>query len=82
LAAALTGAIAGGAVGGFAGSLAGVGISEAEAIAAERHMKAGRAVVIVICGARCEEAREIIRMTGAIESGRLPLSPNPNNGAE
>jgi hypothetical protein len=71
LAAALTGAIAGGAVGGFAGSLAGLGISEAEAIAAERHMKAGLEVVIVICGGRCEEAREIMRTTGAIEKRRL-----------
>jgi hypothetical protein len=41
LAAAVTGAIAGAATGGFAGSLAGLGISEAEAIAAQRHMKAG-----------------------------------------
>ncbi len=69
LAAALTGAITGGAIGGFAGSLAGLGISEAEAIAAERHMKARRAVVIVTCGVRCEQAQAVLRATGAIEGG-------------
>ncbi len=69
VAAALTGAITGGALGGVAGSLIGLGISEAEAVAAEKHMKAGRAVVIVSCGDHRDEARAVLRATGAIDTG-------------
>jgi hypothetical protein len=69
VAAALTGAITGGALGGVAGSLVGLGISKAEAIAAERHMKAGRAVVIVTCGSRGDEADAVMRAAGTINIG-------------
>jgi hypothetical protein len=66
LAAALTGAIAGGALGGFAGSLAGLGVAEAEAFASEQHLKAGRSVLAVDCGARCAEAERLARAAGAL----------------
>jgi hypothetical protein len=66
LAAALTGAITGGALGGFTGALVGEGVSEIEAIAAERHVKAGRVVVVVQCVDRCEEALAVFRATGAV----------------
>jgi hypothetical protein len=66
LAAALTGAITGGALGGLAGSLAGFGVTEAEARASEAHLKAGRSVLIVACGARCKEAEGLAREAGAL----------------
>ncbi|WP_213737196.1 hypothetical protein [Bradyrhizobium sp. dw_411] len=69
VAAALTGAITGSALGGVAGSLVGLGISETDAIAAEKHMKAGRAVVIVSCRDHRDEARDVLRATGAIDIG-------------
>ncbi len=64
LAAALTGAIAGGALGGFAGSLAALGVSEAEARAAEYQMRRGQAVVVVDGGARRTEARALLDAKG------------------
>lgn len=45
VAAAPTGAITGGAVGGVAGSLIGAGVAEASALAAEKHLAAGRAII-------------------------------------
>jgi hypothetical protein len=66
LAAALTGAITGGALGGFAGSLIGEGVTEAEAIAAEHHVKAGRAVVVLQGADRREAAWAILRANGAV----------------
>jgi hypothetical protein len=66
LAAALTGAITGGALGGFAGSLAALGVSEAEALAAELHMKRGQAVVIVETERRGEDARALLDAKGAL----------------
>ncbi len=45
VAAALTGAITGGALGGVAGSLIGAGVAEASALAAEKHLAAGRAIM-------------------------------------
>jgi hypothetical protein len=69
IAAAFTGAITGVAIGGVAGSLVGAGLSEAEAAACERHMKAGRAVVIVNCGARCSRAVAIMNGAGAFDPG-------------
>ncbi|AMK23123.1 hypothetical protein GG804_22135 [Sphingomonas histidinilytica] len=65
LAATLTGVIAGSALGGVAGSLIGFGISEAQAKAAENHLKAGRAVLVIQCGGRVEEALAILRAHGA-----------------
>lgn len=64
LAVALTGAITGGALGGFTGSLIGEGVSEVEAKAAERQMKAGRTVVILRCAGPCEAALNILRAKG------------------
>ncbi len=75
LAAALTGAITGGALGGFAGSLVGEGVSEVEAIAAERHVKAGHVVVIVRCTDRCEEALAILRAKGAVPAATDRFDP-------
>lgn len=65
LAAAVTGAITGGAFGGFAGSLAGLGISEAQGLAAERHVRAGRSIVAVQCEGPSKVARSILRSHGA-----------------
>ncbi|WP_213979069.1 hypothetical protein [Sphingomonas sp. dw_22] len=64
LAAALTGTISGSALGGLAGSLVGLGISEVQAKAAEQHLKAGRAILIVQCGDRREEALAVLRAKG------------------
>lgn len=66
LAAGITGAIAGGAFGGFAGSLAGFGISEAQSLAVERHVKSGNSIVAVRCGDRATTARSILAAHGAI----------------
>lgn len=66
LAAAFTGAMTGGALGGFAGSLAGFGAAEAEALASEERLKAGRSVLVVECGARCEVAERLAREAGAM----------------
>jgi hypothetical protein len=66
LAAALTGAITGGVLGGVAGSLAGLGVGEAEALASEAHLKAGRSVLVVDCGARCEDAEGVASKAGAL----------------
>lgn len=66
LAAALTGAITGSALGGVAGSLAGFGVAEAEALASEEHLKAGRSILVVDCGARCEEAERLASKAGSI----------------
>ncbi len=81
LAAALTGAITGGALGGVAGALAGEGVSEAQAIAAERHMKEGRAVVILECADRCDEASAILRAAGAVPAivGASASDPKEND---
>jgi hypothetical protein len=64
LAAAFTGAITGGAIAGFAGALIGLGISKAEALAAERHLKAGRALLVIDCGARCDDAAAVVGRAG------------------
>lgn len=58
IAAALTGVIAGGALGGFAGSLVGAGVSEISAFAAERHLAAGHAIVVVADAAWSKELDE------------------------
>lgn len=47
IAGALTGAITGGALGGFAGSLVGAGVSEVSAFAAEKHLAAGHAIIVI-----------------------------------
>lgn len=66
LAAGITGAITGGAFGGFAGSLAGFGISEAQSLAAERHVKSGSTIVAVRSDDRAEVARSVLAAHGAI----------------
>ncbi len=76
LAGALTGTITGSAIGGVAGSLVSLGISEAEAIAAEKHIEAGRALVMVICGGRRDEARAAMRSAGAPPATEMFYCPS------
>ena len=47
LATALTGAILGSCIGGVAGALGGAGLSEADALLAEHHLREGKAIVVV-----------------------------------
>jgi hypothetical protein len=70
LAGAFTGAVTGGAAGGFAGSLVGLGISEAQARAAEGHLRAGRTLVVVQSRERRPEAAKMLADLGAIDVGR------------
>lgn len=66
LAAALTGAITGGALGGFAGSLAGLGVSDASALVAQKHLAAGRAIVVLAAGAWSDRVAEAARRLPAL----------------
>ncbi len=66
LAAALTGAITGGALGGVAGSLIGAGVAEASALAAERHLVAGRSIVTLVDTAWTAEISQAARRSPAL----------------
>lgn len=68
LAAALTGAIAGGALGGVAGSLIGAGVAEASALAAEKHLAAGRSIVTLAGSAWNADISEAARRSPALIS--------------
>jgi hypothetical protein len=67
LAGALAGAITGSAIGGFTGSLVALGISESQAAAAEDHLRAGQALVLVRSTARGGEAAAMMNELGAID---------------
>ncbi|HEX6960365.1 MAG TPA: hypothetical protein VF175_00750, partial [Lacipirellula sp.] len=64
LAVLLSSAAAGAAAAGLAGALIGMGLSEEEAEYYEGEMKAGRTIVSVNAGARCDEALNIMRQFG------------------
>ena len=68
VAAALTAAITGGALGGVAGSLIGAGVAEASALAAEKHLAAGRAIVTVADAAWNERIAAAARRSPALIS--------------
>lgn len=68
VAAALSGAITGGALGGFAGSLIGAGVFEPSALAAEKYLVAGRAIVTVANAAWNERISEAARRSSALIS--------------
>ncbi len=68
IAAALTGAIMGGSLGGVAGSLIGAGVFEASALAAEKHLMAGHAIVTVADVAWNERVSEAARRSPALIS--------------
>ena len=70
---ALGGAAAGAATGGILGALAGLGISEEEALFYEKALKRGKAVVTVQAGSRCDEAASILRRHGAREIPSRPF---------
>jgi hypothetical protein len=58
--------------------LVGEGISEVEAIAAERHVKAGRVVIIVQCADRCEQALAVLHAKGAAPAAVDRSYPGPD----
>lgn len=68
VAAALTGAITAGALGGVAGALIGAGVAKASALAAEKHLAAGRAIVTVADAAWNERMAEVARRSPALIS--------------
>ncbi len=68
VAAALTGAITAGALGGVAGALIGAGAAEASALATEKHLAAGRAIVTVADAAWDERIAEAARRSPALMS--------------
>ncbi|MFW2850769.1 hypothetical protein ACM61V_02435 [Sphingomonas sp. TX0543] len=72
IAGALTGAITAGALGGLAGSLIGVGVAEASALAAEKHLKAGHAIIVVAGSAWNEEVANAAQCSsGLIDVDRI-----------
>jgi len=73
LATALTGAIFGSCIGGVAGALGGAGLSQADAMLAEHHLREGKAVVVVENGGE-ETLSAIARSRGPIEIVNAELS--------
>lgn len=68
IAAALTGAITGGALGGVTGLLIGAGVAEVSALAAEKHLAAGRAIITLAATAWNERIAEAARHLAALIS--------------
>ena len=77
LAGALGGAAVGAAAGGLLGALTGLGVSEEEARYYDQEFQAGRTIVTVKADGRYQEAVEILRRSGAYDSGsRRAAGPN------
>lgn len=70
LAVLLSSAAAGAAAAGLAGALIGMGLSKEEAEFYEGEMKAGKTIVTVNAGARCDEALHILRQFGGYSMNR------------
>ena len=76
----LGGAAAGAATGGIFGALAGLGLSEEEALFYEKALKRGKAIVTVQAGPHCEHAASILRRHGAREIPARPVIPDASPG--
>lgn len=75
LAAFFGGTLAGSAVGGLLGALRGLGLTEERAVEFERHVRAGKALVVVHAAGRALDAQQILQAYGGfdvhVESSQL-----------